>query len=335
MEKDNTTYRAWGIGEDAREAEGLKPMPTTEGLIMLLTSKGVTFERCSEEAAAAALSSRDTYLHTAEYRKLFQRHERGERAGQYVGLDFDDLLFLDGLDAELRRTFRLVSSDVERTAKARLVAQISNMPGEDGYGIVSDFMEAQSRGFRRSIEKNLRSRAGSSRRADVYLGELIEHHRSAMPVWVFLEVVPFGTLLAFMLFCAKRWGDKRLEVLHYALSDVKSVRNCCSHGACVINGFGKQPRTPFATSTLVYDWLAAHGVKNGGARRAKLANRRMQQLVTTLVVFDEYVVHDRDASLASLADLRTSLAECVARYGIQNGFVSFVSFLEKIIDKVA
>lgn len=335
MEKTARTYTAWGLDDGVHEAQGLKPMLTPQEQVELLKAKGVTFERCTEEAAIEALTDRDTFLHIAAFRKLFQRYDRGDKAGRYVALDFADLLYLDRLDAEIRRTFQLVSGDVERMAKARLVAKMSNRADEDGYSIVADFMAAQSKAYRTSIKRNLKARIAYSERADVYLGELIEHYEKAMPVWVLLEVVPFGTLLAFMLFCAERWEDKELKVLHYALTDVKSVRNCCSHGSCIINGFGHGQKTPFVTSTLVFDWLAAHGIKNSGARRAKLANRRMQQLVTALAVFRQLCGPGCEESRASLESLTASLKDCVGRYGVQNGFVSYLSFLANVVDKAS
>lgn len=334
MENADKTYTAWGIDGGVHEARNLKPMLTPEEQVELLKAKGVAFKRCDEKSAMEALSSRGTYLHIAAFRKMFQRYEGGELDGCYVNLDFADLIYLDEIDAEVRRAFQLVSGDVERTAKAQLVAKIASHEGEDGYGILSDFMRAQSRTYRKSIERNLKARADSSERADVYLGALIEHYRCAMPIWVFLEVVPFGTLLAFMLFCAERWDDKELRVLHYALTDVKAVRNCCSHGSCVINGFDDKQKTPFSTSSLVFGWLASQGVRNSAARRAKLANRRMQQLVTTIAVFDQSVEFGYEAARASLEALEASLRDCVGRYGVQNSFVSYLSFLANVIDRM-
>ena len=334
MENRDRTYRAWSIDKGAHAALNLRPMPTPEEHVDLLKTKGVTFKRCDEKFAMEALSNRNTYLHITAFRKMFQRYESGEKRGLYVNLDFADLLYLDGLDAEVRRTFQLVSSDIERTAKTQLIAKIANHIDEDGYGILADFTESQSKRYRESINRDLKARADSSGRADVYLGPLIEHYRSEMPIWVFLEVVPFGTLLAFMLFCADRWNDKELRVLHYALTDVKAVRNCCSHGACMINGLGSEQRTPFATSSFVFDWLSSRGIKNSGARRAKLANRRVQQLVTTVAVFDQSVKSGHEASRAGLEVLEASLRDCIGRYGVQNSFVSYLSFLANVIDKM-
>ena len=115
----------------------------------------------------------------------------------------------------------------ERAVRAWLVSDAAER-GEDGYGIVADFVSSLPRGFREGLRRDLVSRS----QADEYAGSLIDHYRDAMPVWVLLEVVPFGTLLAFYLFCVERWDETGRREIHYALKDVKAVRNCASHSLC-------------------------------------------------------------------------------------------------------
>ena len=226
MMDDVWKFIAWGMDDGVHDALSLKPITTPGQQIELLRGKGVTFERCTEERALEILSSAETYLHLSAYRVLFQRHEDGPDAGKFVSLDFGDLLDVSSLDDVLRETFRLMAKDVERAVRAWLVSDAAER-GEDGYGIVADFVSSLPRGFREGLRRDLVSRS----QADECAGSLIDHYRDAMPVWV-LEVVPFGTLLAFYLFCAERWDEAERREIHYALKDVKAVRNCASHGLC-------------------------------------------------------------------------------------------------------
>ena len=205
MVNPSETYTAWSIGEGAHEVTGLKPMLNPEEQVALLKAKGVSFERCGEEQAADALARRGTFVHLASCRRLFQKHASGDDRGKYVRLDFADLLALDALDDELRKAFLAVSQDVERLAKTSMVTRASRLDDEDGYGIVADFMRAQQRRYRSYIERDLSSRMSAGIVGDVYTGRIIGHYRDAMPVWAFLEVVTFGTALAFCLFCSERW----------------------------------------------------------------------------------------------------------------------------------
>lgn len=334
MERADRTYIAWSLDDGAREIRNLKPMLTPEEQVQLLQAKGVAFERCDETRAIEVLSSRDTFLHVAAFRKMFQRHTDGDNAGKYVNLDFADLLDMDELDAEVRRCFLLASQDVERIVKTRLIERISLTAGEDGYGILADFMQSQVKGYRVSIERNLKGRIGKHGSVDEYTGALIAHYSEAMPIWVFLEVVPFGTLLAFYLFCASRWDDRAMRMRHSMLTEVKAVRNCCSHGTCLINGLAEGKSSEYETPHLVIEWLAEHGFKSGKSRRAKMGNRRTQQLVTCLAALDGVRSDASASTIEELVRLGGSLSNRAGRYGQENSFVSYLSFIAKAIDNM-
>lgn len=325
-----TTYTVWGIDQGVHEARNLKPMLTPDEQVELLKDKGVTFERCTVEEAVASLTERDSFLHIASYRKLFQKHCDGARKGQYVRLDFADLVSLDSLDARLRSAFLSVAYDIERVAKATLIERISLDESEDGYSIVSDFMSSQQKRYRNSIESNLKVRMTE----DAYSGELIAKYAASMPVWVFLEVVSFGAMLSFYLFCAERWGDERMRQDHYAMKGVKAVRNCCSHGACIINGFDAENPADTRPSSIAYEWLDSKGIERGTGRRAKLRNKRIQQLLETLVMFERMgCAPSSPYSLSSLRQLKGAMNDVCEEYGDQNAFVSYLGFLARLIDK--
>ena len=336
MEETDKTYTAWGVDEGVHEATGLKPMLTSEEQVGLLKAKGVAFERCDEEKAIDALTRQGTFMHLASCRRLFQKHEEGPKKGQYVRLDFDDLLAMDKLDAEIRRCFLMASQDVERLAKTAIISRISEDQAEDGYGIVADFMESQGGRYRGYIERDLRARMTAEVEGDLYSGRIIGHYREAMPVWAFLEVVTFGTLLAFYLFCSERWGEADMREEHYVLKGVKAVRNCCSHGSCIVNGMDATYESDYSLSTLVYDWLGEVGVPNSKTRRSKLKNRRVQQLLETLVMFDRLGGQALCPSTTkALSALSASISDTCERYGDQNGFVSYLRFLGNLLDKAA
>ena len=86
-----------------------------------------------------------------------------------MSLDFGDLLDVNSLDDVLRETFRLMAKDVERAVRAWLVSEAAGR-GEDGYGIVADFVSSLPRGFREGLRRDLVSRS----QADEYAGSLID-----------------------------------------------------------------------------------------------------------------------------------------------------------------
>lgn len=321
-------HTAWSVDEGARDVSSLKPITTPGQQIDLLKGKGVKFERCSEGRAMEILANAETYLHLSAYRVLFQRHEDGPDKGKFVNLDFGDLLDVSSLDDSLREAFRLMAKDIERSVKAWLVSE-SARRGEDGYGMVADFVSSLPRGFREGLKRDLTRRA----QADEYAGSLIDHCRDAVPVWTLLEVVPFGTLLACYLFCVERWGEEGRRETHYALKDAKAVRNCASHAGCLCNGFVPERETRHATSGIVLEWLNDHGIRNSKGRRARLRNRRTQQLVTTVALHDLLVgEYAAPATLGAIEELRRLMGDATIRYGTQNPLVSHLEFLVRVLD---
>lgn len=328
MSDEKTTYTVWGIDKGAHEVDDVKPIATPTEQVALLKRKGVAFERCSEGRALEVLSGHEVYLHLTAYRVLFQRHADGPNAGKFVDLDFGDLVDVCALDDVLRETFRLMAKDIERVVKTWLVVE-TTLRGEDGYAIVADFVESLAEGYRSNLRRDLSRRS----KDDEYAGTLIGHYRDKMPVWVLLEVIPFGTMLTFYLHCVDRWGEKERREVHYALKDVKAIRNCASHSGCLCNGFTPERNSDHATSGLVLDWLNDHGIKSTKGRRARLRNRRTQQLVTTVALHDLLVGAKADpATRAAIRDLRKTMVGCAKRYGTQNPLVSHLGFVAKVLD---
>lgn len=216
------------------EPHDRKPILTIEQQIEHLKQKGVAFELCSEEEAADYLRDKCNFFKLASYRKLFSKYEGGPRDGRYVDLDFGQLRLLAALDQELRHALLGMTLDIEHFQKVTLLREMEDR-GEDGYAIVADYMASLTTANR---EYRLRELKMSGR--SPYSSSLYAKYSGDMPAWAFLELTSFGTLIDFVRFCARRWGDRRLEASHYDLKRVKSVRNCAAHGSCLINCFAER-----------------------------------------------------------------------------------------------
>ena len=144
----------------------------------------------------------------------------------YVGLDFGQLWLLSNTDRMLRDLLLVMTLDVEHFAKVRLLA-LAEDHGEDGYGVLRDYLASASRNQRSYIQSEIDRREGSP-----YSGDMVRKYRDDMPLWAFCEVVSFGVFLGVMKFCAERWSDRDLLRAHYCLRLIKSARNACAHGLC-------------------------------------------------------------------------------------------------------
>lgn len=188
------------------EPHDRKPILTIEQQIEHLKQKGVAFELCSEEEAADYLRDKCNFFKLASYRKLFSKYEGGPRDGRYVDLDFGQLRLLAALDQELRHALLGMTLDIEHFQKVTLLREMEDR-GEDGYAIVADYMASLTAANR---EYRLRELKMSGR--SPYSSSLYAKYSGDMPAWAFLELTSFGTLIDFVRFCARRWGDRRLEV---------------------------------------------------------------------------------------------------------------------------
>lgn len=211
-------------------ANARKPKLSIEDQIRHLESKGISFDLCGKNEAAAHLSEKNYFFKLTAYRKLFEKHVGGENDGRYIALDFGHLTTLASLDQHLREALLPMTLDIEHFVKADLIRRATEAEEEDGYALVRDYHDGLSPRSRRFLEAEL-----SSRLHDEYRGAIIEKYKDDMPLWAFVEVISFGTVIDLIRFCGERWKDDHLKDAHYLLKYVKGIRNASAHGACILN----------------------------------------------------------------------------------------------------
>lgn len=77
---------------------------------------------------------------------------------------------------------------------------------EDGYEICSDYINSLD-DKQYSILKTELNRCSTSE----YCKELSNKYDLVLPVWVFLEIIPIGRLVAFYGYCAEKFKDKKMK----------------------------------------------------------------------------------------------------------------------------
>lgn len=156
-----------------------------------------------------------------------------------------------------------------------------------------------------------------------------------MPVWVFQEVIDFGTFVDFYLFCAGRWDDEGMLQEHYALKSVKALRNATAHNYCILNGLTKaEARAGYSTPKVITDSLNEAGMPRTKARRAKLSNLRIAQMAATLYCLNALCTSEstKRRHATRLAEIREAYEGHMDRYRLNSSFVSFFDFLLRLVD---
>ena len=78
-------------------------------------------------------AGRNNYLRAAAYRKLYDRYAEGPRKGEYVNLNFQNLVDPSAIDRRLREALLAAAVDVEHFAKV-VCLRAARPRGGDGYG---------------------------------------------------------------------------------------------------------------------------------------------------------------------------------------------------------
>lgn len=311
-----------------------KPMLTVEQQVAHMKAKGVTFNLCPEEEAAAYLAHANNYLRAAAYRKLYPKQVEGGRVGQYIGLDFEALRRLSSADRQLRSALREIAIDVEHFARVDLLDR-AVAKGEDGHVIVEDYLSGLASADRSRVKGGLGWRGKPGAAHDEYSGDLIAHYGDGYPLWVFLEVIEFGRFCDLWLFCANRWNDRSMLDTHYVLKSVKALRNGVCHNSCLINGLSASAqKTHFSPSSLVAAGLNDHGIRNNRSRRAKMSNLRVAQIAATLYASDALCTTDsaKARHAGQMAQACRALDSVRGLCPADGSLVSFFDFIEKLVD---
>lgn len=251
-----------------------KPFLTFEEQILHLKQKGVRFEMSfDEEAALDYLKHNNNFFRVSAYRDSFIKYESGTHAGTYRNLDFAHLVDLAVIDMELRTVLLSLTLDIEHYTKERLLKAVMEA-GEDGYGIVRDFLDSCE------VEERMRTQAPKS----IYSRNLYEKYCDDMPVWVLFELIQFHELVTFFDFCERRFGRKDLHDLVNMLHAARSVRNATAHNSCIINDLkSKDGRQPIHRVNGKVGTVKGIGKQE---RVTKLSNPRIREIVTTMYLHD-------------------------------------------------
>lgn len=289
-----------------------KPMLSVEDLITHSKEKGIKFDAMSELDAKRYLAQNNNYFKLTSYRKNYSKILDGERKGQYDKLDFAHLIELARIDVEIRHILLKMCLDIEHFLKVSLIKAVENNMqagcGEDGYKIVTDFLiDAGNSDFDVRAE-NMAKRSGAisrkinQNRKNPYCDGLMKKYHDSMPIWAFVEVISFGDLEDLIKFYSETTGWV-LPVDWQSLDRVRQIRNAAAHNNCIINDLNSS-KTHSKTPKFITEFVSSAGIGQN-MRQKKLSNRRVNQIVHLLYVYDKVVnsTNTRNIRLAEVRDL--------------------------------
>ena len=305
----------------------LKPMLKPSELIEHLESKGVKFELINKEDAQKYLEENNNYFKLVSYRKNFSKYENGENIGKYIDLDFKMLVDLSIIDMRIRKTMLNIVLDLEHYTKVKLLSKIENT-SKDGYTIVEEYIQdLKNKNEYDYLEKEL-----EKNKSGTYCGDLVTKYDGEYPIWVFVEIIPFGRLIKFYRFVADKLQDRKMIDESYMLMDVRELRNACAHNNCIINDL-KANTSRYTASYRVLNEVAKTGISKK-IRDNKLSNTRIKQIVTLLYLNKNIVTSEGILKYQAkiLHELKDRIEHHIDYYNTNQLVQTNLNFLNKIID---
>lgn len=268
------------------------------------------------------------YFKLTSYKKNYTKYKSGENEGKYISLDFGHLKDLAIIDMNLRYVLAQLSFDIEHYTKIQLLCMAEDT-GEDGYAIVDDFMDALSNGQHSRLMNEISRNENS-----VYCGDLFSKYPEHFPIWVFLELIPFGRLVSFYGFCSERFHNKKMRNRYYILKTCKDIRNAAAHSSCIINDLSPNS-SKYATSYEVMKQLSSIKEISKYSRDKKMSNARIQQIVTILYAYDKVVTSNEAVKNAkeALYKYQKCMMRNINYYKDNDTIRTSFEFLKIVIDK--
>lgn len=305
-----------------------KIMLTSREQVEHLKDKGVRFELYSEEEAQQYLRNNNNFFKLASYRKNYEKYHGGVNKNKYIDLDFDYLRDLATIDMKLRYTMVQMSLDIEHYSKLEILRNIEDNL-EDGYTICEDFTNSLKDDDERERFENEIAR---NKYSD-YCKDLFEKYTDSFPVWVMLEMIPFGRMVEFYGFCADRYNSKDMRNKYYLLKTCRKLRNASAHSSCVLNDLHLNTIT-YNPSRFVSNDIKEKSALSSQQIRKRMSNARLEQIATLLYTHNFIVssdgVHKKTVKL--LTELKERINKNVSYYDSNDLVKRSLEFLLICVD---
>ena len=303
-----------------------KPILDLDGQVKHLKDKGVRFDIMDEDAAKEYLLEHNNYFKLTAYRKNYPKHPDGKNKDKYINLDFAYLVDLAIIDMKFRYRIVHMALDVEHHTKLQLLRKVENC--EDGYQIVQDYIDSLNEKQKKIFDSEINRNKGN-----IYCGNIIDKYDGAYPVWAFIEVIPFGRLVAFYGFCADRFSDKKMKNNFYRLLTCKEIRNASAHSNCILNDLRSRTAAHDTNADVTKALMEIEGMSKN-FRKNRMSNARIQQVVT-LLFMHKAVVTSRGVKTSESEELHKVMTRIYKHIDYYKGnpeVKNTFDFLKMVVD---
>lgn len=283
----------------------MKKKLTVDEQIADLKSKGVKFEVKTEDEARIFLRYNNYYFKLKSYAKNYEQYQKPELRGRYINLDFAYLVELSKLDMHFRKLIVKMCLDIEHFLKVRLMYDISNNPEEDGYNIVSSFLDGHY-----DILANMYRDADKSASGD--LVQKIHDNENEIPIWKIVETLSFGKFIELYNLYYGTYGGKNYCSF---LGSIKFLRNAAAHNTCLLNSIRRPYKTKINKTQEITDILSKiKGIPT--SYKNKMQNPVIHDFVVMLFVYNDILNYpaNRDLRKEGMEEVNKLFKETFVRH---------------------
>lgn len=299
-----------------------------QGQIDHLKTKGVKFVMMNEDDAMTFLSEHTYFFKIKAYAKTFRKYTNSDskRFGQYIDLDFKQLVELSEIDMHLRLAMLQMTLEIEHALRVGLNKEISSNNKDDGYGYAAEFLNNNPH-INNKITYILKSPHSSPYTADV-----ITKYKDSFASWVLSEILSFGDFTKLYEFYYNKLGieDKASSLLFY----VKCMRNAAAHSNCMLNQLAEDGHRITPSRWLVSRYSKEVRPMSRSAKRL-LKIPVIHDTTACLFAFKEYVHSDNAYNRTK--ELFISLTQYMTKklnvFTNEEHILSGIDFLLEIIEK--
>lgn len=306
----------------------MKEMLSTANLIQHMRNKGIKFVLCKEMDAQKFLENNCFYFRVAAYRQLYPKIEAGNKKGQYQNLDFAYLKELYIIDNKIRSVVMELCLDIENSIKTQLINNVTNNRQEDGYDLVKSYLSLTDPNFY-TLKVIQRHKSGE------YSKELIKKYYPYFPIWVLVEVIPFGSLIHICQYYEQNYRQK-IILKNKFMNIIRDLRNASAHENCLINNINKRMDESKQPDNKIVNFIKDFNVFSAATRRHHLRRSFVYNITVLLYAYKKLVPREKQEikfnKLKKLLDNDLTIHK--EYFDSNSGIKSVYKFFSLLIDKL-
>ena len=300
----------------------MKALLTAQELVAHMKKKGIGFTIVNEENAEDFLQHHNYYLKLASYRENYKKYSTGDKAGQYINLEFAYLKELSTLDMHLRYLVLQMTLDIEHFLKVSLLQHIEQNPKEDGYRLIQRFL---------AKDQNINKlRTIQAHKASDYCRGLIDKYYPYFPAWVYVELISFGELTHLCAFYDELYKDPIAD--NILLNSVRDIRNASAHSNCLLNRLSVGG---IRADTSIKRRVKQIPTIGENALQKKLSNKCICDFCCLLFTYDELITSEvlKEKRFTQLKEFfENRMVQHKDWFETNNTIISAYQFTKKVLD---